>query len=133
MSRWQRCGSRGAAHAAAARGAWQEAFELFVDADAAGLLGLADLPVFGNAAYGAGHLDTTIEVWERAYAGLRAAGELVAGGGRSRAGGDAPAVRHRAHGTGPRLARPSGAAARRRRRDARARVGSRSSAATSGC
>ena len=60
---------------------WQEAFDLFADADAAGLLGLADLPVFGNAAYGAGHLDTTIEVWERAYAGLRAAGELVPAAG----------------------------------------------------
>ena len=55
------------AHAAAGRGDWQEAVDGFADADAAGLVGLADLPVFGSAAYGAGHLDTTIEVWERAY------------------------------------------------------------------
>jgi tetratricopeptide (TPR) repeat protein len=69
------------AHAAVEQGAWREAFERFADADAAGLVGLADLPAYGNAAYGAGHLDTTIEVWERAYAGLRDAGELVPAAG----------------------------------------------------
>lgn len=69
------------AHAAASRGAWQEAFDLFAEADADGAVGLADLPVFGNVAYGAGHLDTTIEIWERAYVGLKAAGELVPAAG----------------------------------------------------
>ena len=59
----------------------QDAFDLFTEADAAGLVGLADLPVFGNVAYAAGHLDATIEVWERAYVGLSAAGEAVAAAG----------------------------------------------------
>ena len=65
----------------AAERPWQEAFDLFAEADARGLLGIADLPVFGNVAYGAGHLDVTIEMWERAYAELRAAGELVPAAG----------------------------------------------------
>jgi tetratricopeptide (TPR) repeat protein len=69
------------AHDAASRGAWHEAFDLFTEADASGLVDTADLPVFGNAAYGAGHLDTTIEVWERAYAELSAAGESTAAAG----------------------------------------------------
>ena len=49
------------AHDAAARGRWQEAFNLFVGADESGVLGVADLPVFAGVAYGAGHLDVTIE------------------------------------------------------------------------
>ena len=31
-------------------------------------MGIADLPVLADAAYGSGHLDVTIETWERAYA-----------------------------------------------------------------
>jgi len=69
------------AHEAASRGAWDEAFDLFTEADAGGLVGLADLPVFGSVAYGAGHLDATIEVWERAYVGLHAAGETIPAAG----------------------------------------------------
>jgi tetratricopeptide (TPR) repeat protein len=69
------------AHDAAGRGAWREAFDLFTEADAAGSVGLADLPVFGNVAYAAGHLDATIELWERAYVGLSAAGEDVMAAG----------------------------------------------------
>jgi tetratricopeptide (TPR) repeat protein len=69
------------AHAAAARGAWQEAFELFAGADERGLLGVADLPVFAGVAYGAGHLDLTVETWERAYAELLAVGETVGAAG----------------------------------------------------
>jgi hypothetical protein len=54
-------------------GDWQQAYELLVEADAAGLLGAADLPLFAAVAYAAGHLDVTIEVWERAHAeGVRA-------------------------------------------------------------
>ena len=53
---------------AAARGDWPAAFELFTKADVDGLVGAADLPVFGEVAYAAGHLDVTIEAWERAYA-----------------------------------------------------------------
>ncbi len=65
------------AHDAASRGEWSVAFELFIEADAAGLVGLADLPVFGTVAYGAGQLDRTIETWERAYAGCSEAGETI--------------------------------------------------------
>jgi len=57
----------GLAHAAAAGGEWQRAFELFTQADLEGLVTLVDLPVLANAAYGAGHLDATIETWERAH------------------------------------------------------------------
>jgi tetratricopeptide (TPR) repeat protein len=53
---------------AASRGDWRAAFELFMQADADGLAGPDDLPVLGEVAYAAGHLDVTIEAWERAYA-----------------------------------------------------------------
>src|SRR3954453_23855143 len=53
---------------AASRGDWGAAFELFMKADADGLVGPDDLPVLGAVAYAAGHLDVTIEAWERAYA-----------------------------------------------------------------
>ena len=69
------------AHAAAARGEWQVAFDLFQEADADGQLGIADLPVLADAAYGSGHLDVTIDTWERAYAELSAAGESLAAAG----------------------------------------------------
>ncbi len=69
------------AHDAASAGAWHQAFELFAAADADGLLGLADLPVLGEVAYAAGRLDVTIEMWERAHAGLMQAGDQVAAAG----------------------------------------------------
>src|SRR3954454_6049954 len=53
---------------AASQGDWRAAFELFMEADANGLAGPADLAVLGEVAYAAGHLDVTIEAWERAYA-----------------------------------------------------------------
>ena len=49
------------ARAAAARGDWQQAFDLLMEADAGGLLAPADLPALGEVAYAAGHLDVTIE------------------------------------------------------------------------
>ena len=64
------------AHTAAKRGEWQVAFDLFQEADANGQLGMADLPVLADVAYGSGHLDVTIDTWERAYTKLSAAGEL---------------------------------------------------------
>ena len=77
----------------------------------------------GEVAYAAGHLDVTIEAWERAYAECTQAGDELCGGGRGRARGDAPAVRHRAHGTRAGVAGTSRAAARRTTDgDARARV-----------
>ena len=69
------------ARAAAARGGWQDAFDLLMAADADGLLGPADLPLLGEVAYGAGHLDVTIETWERAYAVCLEAGEQLAAAG----------------------------------------------------
>src|SRR3954465_9112178 len=53
---------------AASQGDWRAAFGLFMEADANGLGGPADLAVLGEVAYAAGHLDVTIEAWERAYA-----------------------------------------------------------------
>ena len=69
------------AHAATARGGWQEAFGLFMQADGDGLLAPADLPVLGEVAYAAGHLDVTIEAWERAHAACVQAGDEVAAAG----------------------------------------------------
>ena len=69
------------AHDAAARGAWQEAFEFLVQADADGLLGPPDLALLGQVAYAAGDLDTTIEAWERAHAACAQAGERLAAAG----------------------------------------------------
>jgi tetratricopeptide (TPR) repeat protein len=66
---------------AASTGEWKEAFELLMSADADGLVGPADLPVLGEVAYAAGHLDVTIEAWERAYAACTQAGEEVAAAG----------------------------------------------------
>ncbi|HET6952434.1 MAG TPA: hypothetical protein VFI47_18785 [Acidimicrobiales bacterium] len=74
--------SEGAAHGfverareLAGRGGWQQAFELLREADADGLLAVTDLPVLGEVAYAAGHLDVTIETWERAHAASLQAGD----------------------------------------------------------
>ena len=69
------------ARGAASRGDWQEAFDRFMEADADGLVGPADLPLFGDVAYAAGHLDASIEVWERAHAAGVQAGDQVAAAG----------------------------------------------------
>jgi tetratricopeptide (TPR) repeat protein len=66
------------ARSAAGRGSWPEAYDLFVEADADGLLGPSDLAAFGEVAYAAGHLDVTIEALERAHAGYVEAGDQVA-------------------------------------------------------
>ncbi len=63
------------AHDAAARGDWQQAFDLLMEADADGLLARTDLPLLGEVAYAAGHLDVTIEAWERADAASTQAGD----------------------------------------------------------
>ena len=68
-------------HAAAARGEWQEAFELLMEADAADLLSLDDLSALGQAAYAAGQLDVTIETWERAHAAYLTAHDEIAAAG----------------------------------------------------
>ena len=66
---------------AASRGDWQEAFDLLMQADADGLMSAAELPVLAEVAYAAGHLDVTIDAWERAHAGCLQAGDEVAAGG----------------------------------------------------
>jgi len=66
---------------AAARGAWKEAFDLLMEADAGGLLAPTDLPLLGEVAYAAGSLDVTIEAWERAHAACLQGGDRVAAAG----------------------------------------------------
>jgi tetratricopeptide (TPR) repeat protein len=69
------------AREAAARGDWPAAFELFMNADAEGLAGPGDLGILGEVAYATGHLDVTIDAWERAYALCVAAGDTDAAAG----------------------------------------------------
>src|SRR5919112_4515729 len=63
---------------AAAKGDWADAYDLLTKADSDGLLGVGDLPLLAEAAYAAGHLDATIEAWERAHALCVQAGDSVA-------------------------------------------------------
>jgi tetratricopeptide (TPR) repeat protein len=69
------------AHAAAARGDWGKAYDLFAAADADGELGPDDLAVLAEVAYAAGRLDACIDAWERAHHALSEAGEHVAAAG----------------------------------------------------
>jgi tetratricopeptide (TPR) repeat protein len=69
------------ARVATSQGDWQQAFDLLVQADADGLLAATDLPTLAEVAYAAGHLDVTIEAWERAHAAFKQAGEPVAAAG----------------------------------------------------
>jgi tetratricopeptide (TPR) repeat protein len=69
------------ARGAASRGGWQEAYDLLREAESGGLLGTADLPLLAEVAYAVGHLDVTIEVWERAYAECARAGDVLAAAG----------------------------------------------------
>src|SRR3954470_11678101 len=71
----------GRARSAAARGDWQEAFALLVAADADDMLDPTDLPLLGEVAYAAGHLDVTIEAWERAHSAATRAGDPLAAAG----------------------------------------------------
>jgi tetratricopeptide (TPR) repeat protein len=69
------------AREAAARGDWGQAYDLLMKADSDGLMGVADLPLLGEVAYAAGHLDVTIEAWERTHALGVQAGDPVAAAG----------------------------------------------------
>ena len=69
------------ARAASAQGDWEQAFDLLMEADADDLLVPTDLPVLGEVAYAAGHLDVTVEAWERAHAACMQAGDQVAAAG----------------------------------------------------
>ena len=60
---------------------WQQAHDVLARADAAAPLSGPDLALLAEVAYAAGHLDVTIEAWERAYAqNLRADDRLAAAG-----------------------------------------------------
>jgi len=69
------------ARVAAASGEWDEAYALLDEADGAKLVGAGDLPLLAEVAYAAGHLDVTIDTWERAHAEAVRAGEPVAAAG----------------------------------------------------
>ncbi|QEV49542.1 transcriptional regulator [Streptomyces vinaceus] len=61
---------------AAADGAWAEAYEGYLAARGeTGGLGPAELAEFAGVAYAAGHLDVTIETWERLHEQLAGLGE----------------------------------------------------------
>ena len=73
------------AHDAAADRDWQHAYELFALADARDRLHAPDLAVFANCAYATGHVDATIDAWERVHAeGLRTGDHLMAAGAAAR-------------------------------------------------
>ena len=69
------------AREAAARGDWEEAYDVLMEVDANGLADRAELPLLGEVAYAAGHLDVTIEAWERAHRLGVQAGDPVAAAG----------------------------------------------------
>ena len=66
---------------AAARGDSQRAYELLTEADASGPLDGPSLGLLAEAAYAAGHLDITIEAWERAHTASVAAGDQISAAG----------------------------------------------------
>jgi tetratricopeptide (TPR) repeat protein len=66
------------AHIASVKGDWQRAYELLIEADASTPLAGPDLPLLAGVAYASGHLDITIEAWERAHAASVQAGDRVA-------------------------------------------------------
>lgn len=69
------------ARQSASQGDWAGAFELFMTLETGGALTSADLPLFADVAYAAGHLDVTITVWERVYAACVVADDRVSAGG----------------------------------------------------
>jgi tetratricopeptide (TPR) repeat protein len=69
------------ARSAAARGDWVQAFALLSEADAKGLLTRDGLPLLGEVAYAAGHLDVTISAWERTHTALLQADDPVGAAG----------------------------------------------------
>ena len=69
------------ARAAAATGDWQGAYELLSEVDARTALVGPDLALLAGAAYAAGHLDVTIEAWERVHRANVQAGDRLAAAG----------------------------------------------------
>jgi tetratricopeptide (TPR) repeat protein len=69
------------ARVAAAKGDWPEAYARLVEADATSPLTGPDLELLAGVAYAAGHLDATIEAWERVHrAGVLTGDRLAAAG-----------------------------------------------------
>ncbi|MGH2736867.1 MAG: transcriptional regulator [Actinomycetota bacterium] len=66
------------ARGAASQGDWHQAYDLLIQAEAREPLAGEALAMLADVAYAAGHLDVTIEVWERAHAGAVQAGDHVA-------------------------------------------------------
>lgn len=64
------------AQAALARHAWQEAYDLLSEADGRGELAPDELELLAQASWWMGHLSSTIEVRERAYAAYMKAGDM---------------------------------------------------------
>ena len=110
------------AREAAGRGEWQQALDLLIEADASAPLSGPDLALLAEVAYAAGHLDVTIDAWERAHAQSVRAGDHLVGGRRGGPGRDAPALRHRADGAGSRVDQAGGTAAGGPGRDAGPRL-----------
>ncbi len=71
---------------AAATGGWRDAYAGFMEADAGNPLTGPDLALLAGVAYAAGHLDVTIEAWERVHQ------ERVQAGDRAGAAGAAVRV-----------------------------------------
>ncbi len=69
------------ARSAAASGDWHQAYALFVEADARTSLATPDLTLLAGVAYAAGHLDVTIEAWERVHRESVQAGDRMAAAG----------------------------------------------------
>lgn len=69
------------AREAAANGEWDQAYGLLMQADSDGLLGPGELPLLAETSYAAGHLDVTIEAWERTHALCIQAGDHAAAAG----------------------------------------------------
>ena len=93
------------------RGEWQQAHDLLTAADARTPLRGPDLALLAEVAYAAGRLDVTIGAWERAHAQSLRAGDQLVGSGRGGPRRHAPALRHGAHGPGPRVDQAGGTAA----------------------
>lgn len=73
------------ARGAAGRGDWRLAYDLLSGADAATPLGGADLELLAASAYAAGHVDVTIDAWERLHAeAVRGGNHLAAAGAATR-------------------------------------------------
>ena len=69
------------ARGAAAAGDWQDAYERLIEADASTPLTGPDLALLAGVAYAAGHLEVTLDAWERLYRASADAGDHVAAAG----------------------------------------------------